>query len=203
MIAKGTSIAYSDAEIEKIAAWLRDGLTATQIGELLSRVVGRAVSRNAVIGIVHRNEALKTIGFARAHAGKSGAGRKKASRGARRGVSRAPLPPTSNPAYLPARLFVQAVGNEEPPETLMLRTPVPQSHPVLDREPHRVAMRFVDCLPDPTHPNRCRWPLDLSLDGETGPDMPVCGIRIEPGETYCRWCRARSVSSGAFVALAA
>lgn len=45
--------------IEKIADMLREGWTARQIGAHF------AVSRNAVIGVVHRNPVLREIGFKR------------------------------------------------------------------------------------------------------------------------------------------
>lgn len=49
---------YSEEEIDTIAGFLKDGLSASQIA---SNMAGR--SRCAIIGIVDRNEKLKAIGF--------------------------------------------------------------------------------------------------------------------------------------------
>ncbi|MEP9389625.1 GcrA family cell cycle regulator [Mesorhizobium sp. KR9-304] len=57
--------AYSDAEIDAVAEWLREGLSATQIVEKFAGSFRRWVSRNSIIGIVHRNKRLKAIGFGR------------------------------------------------------------------------------------------------------------------------------------------
>ncbi len=56
---------YTDQEIAAIGQWLREGLSATGIAGRLSVARGRAVSRNAIIGIVLRNKVLNGIGFAR------------------------------------------------------------------------------------------------------------------------------------------
>jgi len=54
---------YSDVEIDAIAGWLREGLTASQITASFGRSF-RPVTRNAIIGVVHRNKRLAAIGFA-------------------------------------------------------------------------------------------------------------------------------------------
>lgn len=64
--------AYTDTELQEIAVWLRDGLSATRIAIRFTALRGSPVSRNAIIGIVHRNTALKTIGFANPKGGRSG-----------------------------------------------------------------------------------------------------------------------------------
>lgn len=51
---------WTDEIKEQIAEMLREGLTASQIA---ARIGG--VSRNAVIGVVHRDKRLKAIGFKR------------------------------------------------------------------------------------------------------------------------------------------
>lgn len=55
--------AYSDAEIDAIAGWLKEGHSASQIASLFSKS-HRKVSRNAIIGAVHRNNRLASIGLA-------------------------------------------------------------------------------------------------------------------------------------------
>lgn len=55
--------AYSTQEIEAIAGWLREHLSATEIANKLAVERRCPVSRNAIIGIVHRNKRLAGIGF--------------------------------------------------------------------------------------------------------------------------------------------
>ncbi|MET2825481.1 GcrA cell cycle regulator [Mesorhizobium shangrilense] len=64
--------AYTDTELNEIAAWLKDGLSASKIATRFSALRGSAVSRNAIIGIVHRNNALRGIGFANPKGGRAG-----------------------------------------------------------------------------------------------------------------------------------
>lgn len=67
-----TVSAYTDTELREIAAWLKDGLSASKIATRFSALRGSPVSRNAIIGIVHRNMALRVIGFAGPKGGRSG-----------------------------------------------------------------------------------------------------------------------------------
>lgn len=55
-------VPYADNEIDAIAGWLREGLSASKIQQEFSRRF-RSVSRNAIIGIVHRNKVLAAIGL--------------------------------------------------------------------------------------------------------------------------------------------
>ncbi|RUU52387.1 GcrA cell cycle regulator, partial [Mesorhizobium sp. M7A.T.Ca.TU.009.01.1.1] len=55
---------YSDAELHEIGRWLKDGLSASRIAVAFSALRGSPVSRDAIIGIVHRNAMLGAIGFA-------------------------------------------------------------------------------------------------------------------------------------------
>lgn len=64
--------AYTEKEIEEIAAWLREGLSASRIAGRFSALRGGPVSRNAIIGIVHRNAGLSAIGFANPKGGRAG-----------------------------------------------------------------------------------------------------------------------------------
>ena len=50
--------AYTEAEIEKIHALMLDGLSTTQIAKELSAFCGERLTRNAIIGIIHRNQTL-------------------------------------------------------------------------------------------------------------------------------------------------
>ncbi|RUW99552.1 GcrA cell cycle regulator, partial [Mesorhizobium sp. M8A.F.Ca.ET.023.01.1.1] len=96
---------YSDSELQAIAGWLRDGLSASRIAAAFSVQRGARVSRNAIIGIVHRNAMLGAIGFAN---GKGLAARtamaKAASRAAKAETSRAgATPQPAKPAMRPKR----------------------------------------------------------------------------------------------------
>ena len=64
--------AYTEKEIDEIAAWLREGLSASRIAGRFSALRGAPVSRNAIIGIVHRNTSLRAIGFANPKGGRAG-----------------------------------------------------------------------------------------------------------------------------------
>ncbi|TPN76742.1 GcrA cell cycle regulator [Mesorhizobium sp. CU2] len=64
--------AYTEKEIDEIAAWLKEGLSASRIAGRFSALRGSPVSRNAIIGIVHRNTGLKAIGFANPKGGHAG-----------------------------------------------------------------------------------------------------------------------------------
>ena len=217
---------YSDAELQEIARWLKEGLSASRIAAAFSALRGSQVSRNAIIGIVHRNAMLGAIGFANGrgmppvarqaagertmrkppaakrangkvsgkaaaekhagvHADKSNAARKNKARARRE----------SSPAWLPPRLFVREVGVLiADGEAYRLEPPAPQRGPI-GRQPHGVAMRFIDCLFD-----RCRAPLDLTLEedpendapgGRPGADMLCCGMRTKEQKSYCGYHQAR------------
>ncbi|RWD61644.1 MAG: GcrA cell cycle regulator, partial [Mesorhizobium sp.] len=64
--------AYTEMEIDEIAAWLKEGLSASRIAGRFSALRGSPVSRNAIIGIVHRNAGLSAIGFANPKGGRAG-----------------------------------------------------------------------------------------------------------------------------------
>lgn len=214
---------YSDAELQEIARWLKEGLSASRIAAAFSALRGSPVSRNAIIGIVHRNAMLGAIGFANGRgmpvARQAGGERKmrkpaaakqdKASgmaatenhagghadkgNGARKNKAR--LKRDSSPAWLPPRLFVREVGVLiADGEAYRLKVPAPQRGPI-GRQPHGVAMRFIDCLF-----SRCRAPLDLTLQedpekdapgGRPGADMLCCGMRTKALKSYCGYHQAR------------
>ncbi len=64
--------AYTEKEIDEIAALLKEGLSASRIAGYFSALRGSPVSRNAIIGIVHRNAGLSAIGFANPKGGRAG-----------------------------------------------------------------------------------------------------------------------------------
>ncbi|WP_322415344.1 GcrA cell cycle regulator [Mesorhizobium huakuii] len=215
---------YSDAELQEIARWLKEGFSASRIAAAFSALRGSPVSRNAIIGIVHRNAMLGAIGFAHGRgmppvarqaageqairkpaaakrangkaSGKAMAQKRAgihAAEGARK--KKAWTRRDSTPAWLPPRLFVREVGLLiADGEAYRLKAPAPQRGPI-GRQPHGVAMRFVDCLFD-----RCRAPLDLALEedpendapgGRPGADMLCCGMRTKGLKSYCGYHQAR------------
>ncbi|TRC72513.1 GcrA cell cycle regulator [Mesorhizobium sp. WSM4310] len=215
---------YSDVELQEIARWLEEGLSASRIAAAFSALRDSPVSRNAIIGIVHRNAMLGAIGFANGRgmppAARQAAGEQaickpaaakqakgkpsgKAVAQQRAGVhaagdarkNKARTRRESSPAWLPPRLFVREVGVLiADGEAYRLQVPAPQRAPV-GRQPHGVAMRFADCLFD-----RCRAPLDLTLEedpendapgGRPGADMLCCGMRTKAQKSYCGYHQAR------------
>ncbi|PTE08536.1 GcrA cell cycle regulator [Mesorhizobium helmanticense] len=211
---------YTDTELEAIAGWLKDGLSALKISDRLSALRGSAVSRNAVIGIVHRDASLSAIGFANPGGGRSGGRPRKnaakpgqSAKQARSGgqaelpgqaklpeqcglTAVRPLKPASHvksvrlapPVWLPQRCGrdnpAQRSGAVKPP------TPRPAGP-----QPHVAAMRFIDCLF-----NRCRAPLDLTLEEDPendapgarpGTEMLCCGLRTRALKSYCPHHAAR------------
>lgn len=206
---------YSDAELQEIAGWLKDGLSASRIAAAFSALRGSPVSRNAIIGIVHRNAMLGAIGFANGRPqgaeramrkpapakpakgktnGKMAAGADAAKAAvARKNKVRARH--DASPAWLPPRLFVREVGVLiADGEAYRFKVPAPQRGPI-GRQPHGVAMRFIDCLF-----SRCRAPLDLTLEedpqndapgGRPGAEMLCCGMRTKALKSYCGYHQAR------------
>lgn len=117
---------YTDQEISAIGQWLRDGLSASKVAEKLSIARRREVSRNAIIGIVKRNKALREIGFTRK------AGEQRPGDNPRRAAT----PERSAPAVarLPARRI-------ETPSIELVAAPSPQ-----DRMPFLAAATSSRCL---------------------------------------------------------
>lgn len=60
---------WTEQDRARIGAFLMDGLSASQIGNEMG------VTRNAIIGLVHRDKNLRAIGFARKGGGNNGGGR--------------------------------------------------------------------------------------------------------------------------------
>lgn len=214
--------AYTDTELQEIAVWLRDGLSATRIAVRFTALRGSPVSRNAIIGIVHRNSALKTIGFANPKGGRSGgrprknatgktaanentAGKNQLSKPARQAeVSKQPVRPVTKPTRQPpaksmpptppARSILGEGRLVVDGEIYRFKLPAPRPA-AIGRQPHVAAMRFIDCLF-----NRCRAPLDLTLEEDPEKDAPgsrpglemlCCGLRTRALKSYCAYHQAR------------
>ncbi|TJV69991.1 MAG: GcrA cell cycle regulator [Mesorhizobium sp.] len=106
--------AYTEKEIDEIAAWLKEGLSASRIAGRFSALRGAPVSRNAIIGIVHRNAGLRAIGFANPKGGRAGGRPRKHARPGRPGRrGRTVIGGLSEPAALSRFAeFVEGAGLE-------------------------------------------------------------------------------------------
>ena len=185
--------AYTDQELADIGVWLKKGLSASQIAKKLSADRGQMVSRNAIIGIVHRNRTLKTLGFANATGSRTERSRKKQTLPKARPLTLRlpkvvrPRPASGTAPYqLPGRLFIAAIEEIDRDGEAYDLLSRPSSQPLPVRQPHFAAMRFVDCLFD-----RCRAPLSPDLKEKPGPDMLCCGHLVEPLKPYCSYHEVR------------
>ncbi|RWI19608.1 MAG: GcrA cell cycle regulator [Mesorhizobium sp.] len=109
--------AYTEKEIDEIAAWLKEGLSASRIAGRFSALRGSPVSRNAIIGIVHRNAGLRAIGFANPKGGRAGGRPRKHARPdrpGRRGRVAAGGVTLSEPAALSKRVEEAGAANLPP-----------------------------------------------------------------------------------------
>ncbi|ESY71976.1 GcrA cell cycle regulator [Mesorhizobium sp. LNHC252B00] len=221
---------YTEAELQEIARWLEAGLSASRIAAAFSALRGSAVSRDAIVGIVHRNAMLGAIGFGNGkglpvgakqavgkHAGsklastmpthgkessRPVAGTVDAANAANgTGMRKAAATRDTSPGWLPPRLVVpEADVLIADGQTYRFTVPVPPPAPV-GRQPHGVAMRFIDCLF-----SRCRAPLDLTVEEDTdisiaeegdapgdrpGADMLCCGMRTSALKSYCTYHQTR------------
>ncbi|RUW63383.1 GcrA cell cycle regulator [Mesorhizobium sp. M7A.F.Ca.US.008.03.1.1] len=210
---------YSDAELHEIGRWLKEGLSASRLAVAFSALRGSPVSRDAIIGIVHRNAVLGAIGFAN---GKGPPPRARQAGSKRAEGKRANgTPATATPVVgkmhgvlaakdiharevarpRRARSFVREAGVlVADGVAYRLEMPAPP-RAASGRQPHGVAMRFIDCLF-----SRCRAPLDLTVEvdpdssiAEEGdalgsrPDanMLCCGMRTKGLKSYCAYHEAR------------
>ncbi|CAH2397805.1 GcrA cell cycle regulator (Modular protein) [Mesorhizobium escarrei] len=96
------------------------------------------------------------------------------------------------PVWLPQRPFVREILG---PDGEALKVPAPRAAAAVGHQPHVAAMRFIDCLF-----NRCRAPLDLTLEEDPENDAPgsrpaldmlCCGLRTRPLKSYCAYHAAR------------
>lgn len=181
---------YSADEIAAIGKWLAEGLTGAQIVGRMWTVFCRTVSRNAIIGLVRRNAALRAIGFSRAPNGlrqcdalPSGKPRRASDVGKR---------PAFN-GYLMARDLAATIeGHEKDPDVPAF---VPRPASALSGRVEApivrdAASRHV-ALVDLKH-DECRFPVNDAAPGEM---HLFCGMPAAAGRPYCRHhaLRARAV----------
>ncbi|RWQ12372.1 GcrA family cell cycle regulator [Mesorhizobium sp.] len=176
---------YSAEEILAIAGWLRDGLSASQVAGRLATLRRRPVSRNAIVGIVHRNKTLAAIGFSGAPCLPS-AGSKRAAK---------PAPKVAGP-----RLHAGNIRGKKEARALDPVFAPPRPRPVDDSIPPRAydaAARHVP-LEELRH-GECRWPVNDAAHGE---QHLFCGKASGFG-SYCPHHARRAGARPQFLAEAA
>lgn len=163
-----------DEKAEIVRLFLKDGETATQIAARY-----KPESRNAILGVLHREKAL---GLGRAQMPsqpRSSTRRRKAN------PKPAPRPslvqPEAEVAYLAPELvesvstsaFGRSPGERRQGAMIPIRPPGPKALPLLQ-------------LP----PGSCKFPVG---EPEPGHDRLFCGEAAEPGGVYCATCRGYTI----------
>lgn len=155
---------YTLDELEAIAGWLLDGLSAAKLADAFT-LKFRLVSRNGIIGVVHRNKVLKKIGFARY---------------SRAGIPNQPkVPPAPKPVQAPPPASVV----RKITHNLPAKKEIPAPKPVTARPapiPMRVICREVTLLD--LKRGECRWPCNSP---ERGDLYRFCGLPADPDRSYC------------------
>lgn len=159
---------WTDERVEHLKNLWAEGLSASQIAARLGDV-----SRNAVIGKVHR------LGLS--------------SR--KTPMKSAPLPKRQSQKHSDVEAIAKTIAvRSEKVRGNAVPAVVVDIEPDLVPEPENVAVtaevipmaRYVTLLE--LGPNMCRWPIgDPRLPG-----FRFCGAPTEPGEVYCRACAAKA-----------
>jgi len=175
------SISYAAEELDAIAGWLGDGFSASQIVVEFHHRFRRAVTRNAIIGIVHRNKRLAAIGL-----GGKGPAREKVKQDSVRRAKRtsalhvpalpaAPVKPTAN---VPFRAGVVL-------STADTAAPDAAFDPCSLRSPP-----LAKILADLAW-TECRWPVN---DARPGEDHLFCAAHRDP--LLGPYCAAHAARAG-------
>lgn len=172
---------YTDAELIAIEGWLRQGLSAAQITHAFCAQF-RLVSRNGIIGVVHRNKRLRAVGFKRAPGGWTETQFKQSPRLA--GVLTAPKPAPAapkqpKPGLDAINIAVRRESRSLPPK------PLPVVQPMECREVLLTELKRGEC----------RFPVN---DPERPGNDPhkFCGLRAQEGRSYCHAHWMLSISKG-------
>lgn len=169
---------YDAEEMEAVAGWLREGLSASQISDRFTIRFDRYKSRNAIIGLVHRTKALADIGFERQAVGQKGPRKPRAERPARKVRGKfawgSDFGKAANAAAPVDRLFADVAAAAQPARQEIAVPPI----------------GFLDAIMQ----DRC---LFFAGDPHSppGPGMPVCGAERAAGEAETRYCRKHMVRS--------
>lgn len=145
---------WTDDRVELLGKLWSEGLSASQI----AAVLGGGVTRNAVIGKVHR------LGLS----GRGKAGQPAASR-----------PPKPRPPAPPTALAGTAQGTRDAREGALAETPASGTGLAKLQEPMIPVSQRVSILE--LREFTCRWP----LGDPTHADFGFCGARAETGLPYC------------------
>lgn len=167
---------WSHERIAKVADLLIEGLSASQIGQELD------VSRNAVIGIVHRSRYLKSIGFARVAGGRDGGTVPGQSARAPKSVS---VSGTSR--HRTIRGGKLSLNRMKPPP---VSTPLPSPEPIAPRvqlEPRNLRLMQLTA-------RTCKWPVNDPPRGVNG--HLFCGHKTTPGKSWCAYHCERAFGDG-------
>lgn len=173
---------YSPEERDAIAGWLREGLSSSRVARAFIEKFGRYVSRNAIIGVVHRDPVLAQIGF-RGRPGPAVARTAKAGRGAvqRLRTAKAQRAAASKPKAPPAPVrvvvpeIVPVTVAPDPAEILAARA----AH---DRDSRRLTLAELG-------PFECKFAVN---DAAVGEDHLFCGHPVAPDSPYCPHHTARA-----------
>lgn len=156
---------WREGHIPQISQMLKDGLSASEIANKFE-----GVSRNAVIGLVHRRADLREIGFERVPGGNPDAAAK--ARKAR-GLAPAKLAHKKPQAVKPVTVEPTVVT----PETAAV---------LFDANSLRVELHNIPA-------GGCKWPVN---DVPAGGVFLFCGCKSMAEKPYCEEHYKRSVSKG-------
>jgi GcrA cell cycle regulator len=177
---------WSKGEDDKLAGYLAEALSASQIASMLP---GR--SRNAVIGRVHRLKKIDERFYFRHRPCEKG-----------RNIKGKVAMPGKTPREKPARSFAAstviklALADDPPPQRENWSTPAkpnprPETSSVADPAEYDRQSLHLHLVDLERH--QCRWPVnDYNADGE----HLFCGHRVEQGSSYCPHHAARSIGLG-------
>jgi GcrA cell cycle regulator len=168
-----------------VAKLLRDGLSAGQIAEKLPF----AISRNAVIGLVHRDETLRAIGFK--NAPRRPQGQKQPE------PMPVPMPKKTERREEPAA--AKGATSQQPsihgPAGETIRSAqgaVKETTPLTGQPPTGVVSTPIGVPLVEIRDGLCRFPL-WGNDG--APDFLMCGKAAPAGQVYCERHRVRTTSA--------
>ncbi len=169
---------YSPEELDAIEGWMREGLAASAIaGEFFGRF-RRAVTRNAIIGIIHRSKRLSAV------ATETGWSRPKKRGGAVRPPRKRAPSGTKALVVHPGNLRGKRESRRLDPD---LR-PIVRALDARDYDA-RSAHKSLVALKH----NECRWPVN-----DAGPGRPhlFCAAQTNGLRSYCDHHAARAVGLG-------
>jgi hypothetical protein len=170
MMADHPSSRYSDDERIAIEGWLLDGFSASRIAQEFIRKFQRYVSRNAIIGVIHRDPALMKIGLAgkgRPVAGSTKGGRGKVQKvvAARSRKASAPKARDSKPKASPIPLKAPSPPEPKPFVNFAAYDAGSRRLPLVDLGRHDCRFAVNDAAPGEEH---------LFCGQPVAPDSPYC-----------------------------